>query len=438
MRTIKDGCVYEKMKILHVIHGYTPAIGGAEFLVQQLSEYLANNTNDEVTVYTTFGYNTEFFSNSELPSISSDRSNEVINGVGVRRFKVINRFGKKLNLLQSIFYRYRLWGNGFLRMFYYGPISPSMKKAIRNYSGDLIVGSSFPLYHMNYLFNNKRRLPVILIGCYHTTDNHGFDNTKIMDLIRKASGYAALTVHEKQFLVNKGIEADKIEVIGVGLPIRKDSEGEDRVGSIDPSDVKSRQAPVILFVGQHGRHKGIDILMQSMPGVWMRHPDAVLQIVGAKTCYTPVLKNLAVHLENGTPKRIRFMDNVSEQDKENAIKHCDIFVTPSRYESFGITILEAWKHKKPVIACNLEATKCLISDRDTGILVEYNDIKQLTAAIISLLEEPGKRLLFGENGHKKYLENFTIDTVGRKYREFCIDVIKRNNRIAVKRHEVEA
>ena len=140
------------MKILHVIHAYSPAIGGAEFLIQQVSEYLANVAKEDVAVFTTFAYNTSLFTDSRAPMISADRKNETINGVKIKRFPVRNQWGRMLYFLQYIFYRFRLLGNARLRMLFYGPISPLMKKAIKN--GDLKLAVTLILKKVQPLLEN--------------------------------------------------------------------------------------------------------------------------------------------------------------------------------------------------------------------------------------------------------------------------------------------
>lgn len=412
------------MKILHVVHGYFPAIGGAEMLVQQLSQYLANVTGDDVTVYTTFGYNTSLFTKPHAPSIQSSRREERLNGVNIRRFHVINRFGKLLNRLQGFSYRYRLPGNGSLRMLAYGPISPSMKAAIKNFAGDVIVGASFPLNHMNYLFSNRKKLPVILIGCFHTSDKHGFDNPRILKLIGMADGYSAGTPHEKEYLIGKGIDERKIRVIGVGLPTMHVREKNGQ--KADSSDgMFADDFPLIVFLGQHGEHKGIETLIRAMPIIWRDSPQAQLIIAGATTQYSKTVKEISAEIDTTGNKRIHFEDDVNESRKTDILRACDVFASPSCYESLGVTILEAWAQRKPVVACRLGATRHLIEEYKTGLLVEYRDERELAAAILELLDDSELRRRMGGNGYNKLVENYTFQIVGEKHRQFCNDVLQR-------------
>jgi glycosyltransferase involved in cell wall biosynthesis len=430
------------MKILHLIHAYHPAFGGSEYLMQLVSEYLAKEAEDDVTVFTTFAYNSGLFTNPRVHPMPANKSEEVINNVKIKRFPVINRWAKLLYVIQYILYRLRFPSNGFLRMLYYGPISPKMKKAAADFDGDVIVSAPFPLNHMYYGFKNKNKTPVILVGCVHTRDKHGFRNPRIKKMIHQAGGYIALSTHEKDFLVNRwGVDAAKIQVIGVGIDTHFPGKKTDAI-NIKKEIGCGTKDPVIAFVGQHGLHKGIDTLIRAMPRVWGKFPNTQLIIAGGTTPFTGRFKQLAQltesamraslfddhHVPGRLPGRAHFMEDVDENKKYEILEACDIFASPSGFESFGITILEAWSKKKPVIACNIEATRHLIRDGETGFLVEYKNIPQLEETLIRLIENPNLRKKVGEKGWQKLQKNYTKEIIGEKYRNFYDKIIGLRSR----------
>jgi len=425
------------MKILHLVHAYHPAVGGSEYLMQQVSEYQVNNSGDDVTVFTTFAYNSGLFTNPRVEPMPENRAEETINHVRIKRFPVINQWAKILYIIQYILYRLRFPGNGILRMLYYGPISPEMKKTVEDFDGDVIVSAPFPLNHMNYGFKNKNKIPVILVGCMHIADKHGFHNPRIKKMIRKAAGYIALTPYEKEFLVNRwGIDAAKIEVIGVGIDTPHPGKTSKKINIREELGCGAKD-PLIVFVGQHGLHKGIDTLIRAMPRVWGKFPNTQLIIAGGTSPFTGRFKyqanmiELAMraslfdddHVPPRPPGRIHFLDDVDENKKYEILETCDVFASPSGFESFGITILEAWSKKKPVIACNIEATRHLIQDGESGILVEYKNIPQLAEALIKLIDDPGLRKKIGEKGWQKMQKNYTKEIIGEKYREFYDKIV---------------
>jgi glycosyltransferase involved in cell wall biosynthesis len=428
------------MKILHLIHAYHPAIGGSEYLMQQVSEYLAGKAGDDVTVFTTFAYNSGLFTNPKHQPMPGNKSEEIINHVKIKRFPVINRWARLLYVMQYILYRVRFPGNGFWRMLYYGPVSPLMKGAVKNFAADVIVSAPFPLNHMSYGFKNRGKAPLILVGCLHTADRHGFHNPRIRAMIRRARGYIALTPHEKEFLVERwGIEANKIQVLGIGIDIRRPADNT-AASAIREEMGCGLHDPVIAFVGQHGLHKGIKTLIRAMRLVWEKHPRARLIIAGGTTPFTGSFKyeayltEMARHMQQceddaqrfsfPDQPHIRFMDNIDENRKYDILDACDIFATPSGFESFGITILEAWLKKKPVVACDIDVTRSLVEDGETGLLVEYRDKKELADALIRLIEDPPLRKELGDQGRQKLEKNYTREIVGKKYREFLERVAK--------------
>lgn len=425
------------MKILHVVHAYWPAIGGSEFLMQQVSEYLANEAKEDVTVFTTFAYNTALFNDPKAPGMPADKEEETLNNVKIKRFPVKNHWGRHLYFLQYIFYRLRLWGNGIMRMLYYGPIAPEMKMAIKESNADIIAAAPFPLNHTNYVFKNRGKKPVVLIGCIHTADKHGFNNRRIIKNIKKAAGYIALTQHEKDYLVHQwGIDEKKIRVIGVGLDIEKKPAPE----GLESRNIRlelgiPKTAPVIAFIGQHGLHKGIETLLLAMPILWKSFPKVRLIIAGGTSSFSELFKNMSEFIDrqiNNTKKkkgtktpekRVFFLDNIDKTLKDDILANCDIFTTPSGFESFGITILEAWKHKRPVVACRIPATMSLITEYETGLLVDYKNPLELAQALKELILDPKLSKLLGENGWNKLVKRYSRQIVGKHYYEFYREVL---------------
>lgn len=80
--------------------------------------------------------------------------------------------------------------------------------------------------------------------------------------------------------------------------------------------------------------------------------------------------------------------------KENPypfIKHCDIYVQPSRHEAFGLVILEAKILRKPIVCTNFDGADEQINNGVNGIIVPLNDIKALHTEISNLICSPEAR-----------------------------------------------
>lgn len=394
------------MRILHLVQGYAPAIGGSEFLIQNISERLASSHNDDVTVFTTTSYNTEGFVNPRAPQMPPGESD--INGVAVKRFAVINWPAPCLRYAQYAAYRLRLPGNGRLRTFYNGPFSPSLHKAVRQGGFDVVAASSFPLLHMQYALSALPKTPVVLIGGLHPEDAWGFNRRDIYKAIKKASRYVAYTDFERDYVVGLGIEPEKVAVIGAGIdpaayaavtgPGFRSEHGLDGV-------------PLVAFIGQQGGHKGIEHIILAMRRIWPRMPDAALVIAGAHTSYTPKIKKEIARLPETWRRRVIHLESVSHGDKCKILADCDVFASPSGFESFGITYLEAWIYGKPVIGTRSGAIPTVISDGVDGFLCDYGCADELAGILLELFTDSGARHRLGEAGRAKVLVKYTWEIV---------------------------
>ena len=95
-----------------------------------------------------------------------------------------------------------------------------------------------------------------------------------------------------------------------------------------------------------------------------------------------------------------------EEEKRDAFDACDLFAMSSRYDSFGIVYLEAWRCGKPVIGAKVGAIPEVIEEGKDGLLVEFGEVDQLASAIISLLNNPDLCREMGEAGRKKVIDKF--------------------------------
>ncbi len=409
------------MKVLHLVQGYAPAIGGTEFLVQNISEKLVEHYGDEVRVLTTNAYNCEVFNTFGQKTMTPGV--EEINGVTVKRLKVFNKSAPIFDLAQKALFRPRLPFNHWARTLYSGPILPGIIPEIMKADADVVSASSFPLMHMHYAGAIKRikKIPLVLIGGLHPEDKWGFDRKNIYKSIRNADAYVAYTTFEKEYLTDKGIDPEKIHVIGVGI------DGDLYKGG-DGDRAKRKYGlnggPVVTFLGQQGGHKGIETLIESMGPIWDRMPDVNLVIAGARTNYSAVIDSMISGLDRERQKKVITITGFDEKEKADIMAASDIFASPSGYESFGITYVEAWASKKPVIGCRSGAVPTVIDENINGLLVDYRDKQELTGAILELIIDERYRRRIGENGYNKFQRNYTWEIVAKRFRDVYEQVRK--------------
>ncbi|MBW4615433.1 MAG: glycosyltransferase [Desmonostoc vinosum HA7617-LM4] len=145
--------------------------------------------------------------------------------------------------------------------------------------------------------------------------------------------------------------------------------------------------PLIGIVGRLQRWKGMHVLVQAMPKVLQKYPDAHCVIVGGKHDLEPDYEDLlkAEIAALGLNQRV-IMAGLQRNIPE-WIQAMDVFVHASDQEPFGIVIIEAMALGKPVIAGNAGGPTEIITNGVNGMLTPYGDAAQLAIAIIRYLDE---------------------------------------------------
>src|SRR4051812_2077854 len=200
------------MKVLHLTQNYEPSRGGTQYMIKKVSEYLAHSYHDAVAVYTTnsyYGPNRNIF-------VKIDKDEELINEVYVKRFPFIRAHKPVLKYYSRIFKKAL---PPFLYHISCGPLSPSMRSAIKHHNCDVMAASSIQYLFADYpLWEKKRKKPFVLYGGLHIQNGTSI-SSRYLKRIKHSDYYIANTEFEKQFLIKQGILDNKIKVIGAGTDI---------------------------------------------------------------------------------------------------------------------------------------------------------------------------------------------------------------------------
>lgn len=406
-------------RLLVLVHGYPPAIGGVEFAVRDLAEALVRDHGYRVTVLTTNAYNNANFHDPGLPTLSA--GTEMLNGVRVRRFPVVTALSPLLRLAQKTAVTLRLPGNDWLRTWYQGPIAPGMAAAVREEVArgvDAVCAASFPLNHLFYAFLPGGP-PVVLLGSIHTEDAWGYERPNLLKLTRRAAATVAHTGPERQWLIARGAAPDRVVIIPEGIAEHGPSV---EAGAFRRATGIPERAFVVAYVGQHGAHKGIDVLLRAFGELSRRIPDAWLIIAGSRTPFTATLERLLGELPQAVRARARLLTDVDEARKASILRDCDVFCSPSRYESFGITTLEAWRQGRPVVVGESAATRWVVGD--AGVLIPHDSPTQLQRSLLELHSDTVRRSELGHRGRERFLRDFTSEVVVGAYRRLLDGVVR--------------
>lgn len=128
--------------------------------------------------------------------------------------------------------------------------------------------------------------------------------------------------------------------------------------------------------------KNLELLLHSFHDVNKLFPNTLLEIAGGGP-ESFKLKKLAEHL--GLEKSVQFTGMISRIETRNAYHRAHAFALPTQWETFGVVFIEALASGLPIVTTRCGGPEDIICDR-VGKLVEVNDRKAFTAAMINLMK----------------------------------------------------
>ena len=240
---------------------------------------------------------------------------------------------------------------------------------------------------------------------------HGDDPTlaQMVSLERftyeRAAGLLACgpsVVEEIEAEYGLSLPASRLGLVPHGLPDRA-------ADPVAPAPAGS-DGTTVLFVGRLEARKGIDLLLAGAADLLGRHPDATIVVAGDDTLPAPGGTYRSA-FEAATPpalaRRVRFLGPVDDATLSALYARCDVLVVPSRFESFGLMLLEAMMFAKPVVAAAVGGMREIVVDEETGLLVPPEDAVALRDALSRLLTSSGLRARLGEAGRRRYEAHYS-------------------------------
>jgi glycosyltransferase involved in cell wall biosynthesis/GT2 family glycosyltransferase len=209
--------------------------------------------------------------------------------------------------------------------------------------------------------------------------------------------------------------ARKIEVIANAADPGRFQSAADR--SLREVLAGSTDRPIVLSLARLDPQKGLSDLLEA--AVHVREASFVLAGEG------PERHRLEETVRSlGIGSRVRFLGY--REDVPELLAACDIVVLPSVYEGLPISILEAMAAEKPVVATNIGGIREAVRDGETGLLVPPHDPAALSAAIRSVLQDPGLARRLGRAGRERVLREFSAGDMVRKVTELYESVLTRH------------
>jgi glycosyltransferase involved in cell wall biosynthesis len=175
----------------------------------------------------------------------------------------------------------------------------------------------------------------------------------------------------------EGVPSKKLSVIYQGY----EGASNPSIEKLDHSatGLKDKSLPFILFIGTIQPRKNIPNLIESFADAAKKIPHNLV-IAGAPGDDSELVDKLILH--HGLESRVIKLGYISDKQRSALYQHADLFVYASKYEGFGLVILEAMSYGVPVITSNNSSLPEAAGE--AAILVDSNSISELATAIVAV------------------------------------------------------
>jgi len=203
-----------------------------------------------------------------------------------------------------------------------------------------------------------------------------------------------------------------IEGLGVWTPLH-----------VIPAGVRLEEFPIVDRTGRFGplrvacvaffiKRKNINRVLEAVAKVRGTGRDVVLMLVGDGP-ERPALTALASDL--GIDGAVQRLGSVANSDIARIYAEADVFVTMSHRESLPAAVLEAMASGLPVISTKTDGALELVQPDVTGILVDFDDVNALAAALERYADDAGLRMRHGSEARRRIELNYSWNVIGDRY-----------------------
>ncbi len=405
------------MHVAHFAHRYPPALGGCEAYVERLSRSLADS-GDDVTVWTSTAVDLEEMWRPPGAATGRERlSHESCSlpvaapgGVAVRRYPPLWIPGR----------RYALKALTLLPLpplqaltIPCNPVCPGMWRDAGRFAGplDAVHAFAFPYSFpiaCGLRLARRRGVPFLLTPFLHLGDptdpadrtRRQYTSRPLCWLLRQADRVFVQTPSEFDAVVRLGVPADRVVRQGLGVDPGEctggDRDAVRRAWGVQPGEV------VVGHLANLSAEKGTVDLHRAAERAWAGGAKFRLVLAG------PDMPNFRRAWQAFPAKhRVTRLGVLTDAGKRDFFAGIDVFALPSRTDSFGLVLLEAWANGKPNLCYRAGGPADLIRDGEDGLLVRCGDVEGLAAGLARLAADEGLRRRLGAVGR---------DRVGREFR----------------------
>lgn len=232
--------------------------------------------------------------------------------------------------------------------------------------------------------------------------------------------FVAISNYEKETAVGHGVaRPERIKVIYNGVDIQALRQAA--ANSVERKSLGIREdAYVVGMVGRIAPQKAPDVFLRMADEVKHNIPEAHFMLVGDGIQRHELEEGIRKRKLNNCFTVTGWVDNPAEY-----VAMMDQVVLLSRWEGFGLVLVEYMVERKPVVATRVGGIPEIITDNENGLLVPDEDAHSAAAAVMKLYNNPTLKAEMIDKAEKKALAMFDMHRMAKEHERLFVNICKR-------------
>lgn len=196
---------------------------------------------------------------------------------------------------------------------------------------------------------------------------------KIIPLVYSNERFIAISDSTAEEIRNFGVQNEKIKIVEPGIDT-----------SFYYKENLKTDPPIISYVGRLMKYKNVQFVIRAMAQLRKRVPELILE-VGGSGDYIEELKRISV--ESGVADHVKFLGQISNEQKRALLSRSTIFVNPSAKEGWGINNIEANLCETVSLSSDVPGLRDSVRNNVTGLLYIPDNTEDFCDKAVKLLTD---------------------------------------------------
>ncbi len=188
---------------------------------------------------------------------------------------------------------------------------------------------------------------------------------------------------------------------------------------LPPAEARTSDPFVFLWAGRLEHVKGVDLLLEAVKSLSENTERQFSVRLAGKGSLREKLEQQAIDL--GVNDRVSFLGRLSREEMLKEMQQANCFVLPTRYEAFGVVLIEATATGLPVIATRSGGPDSIVT-KENGLLIEGENVTELAGAMLEMMSKINA--FSSKEIRDQTLERYGDRSVMEQYNQLFIHLLK--------------